>query len=193
MPPKTLKNKPRPYHHGDLHAKSIAQGKSLLKKKGLNGWSLRNIAKNLGVSHVALYRHFSSREDLLAEIAAQIFNELTLKFSDPSVSSFSRCGQIYIEFATQHPQLFDLIWTPQLLSFGNENLKIAANQFLEISRLIFSKDEVTKKQNHELTSLLFLKKWTQTHGLAHLASRKILEKMQWNSNLELEQLQEFLS
>src|SRR6185369_3293046 len=57
------------YHHGDLRNALLAAGRALLAEGGTPALSLREAARRAGVSHAAPYRHFASREALLAAIA----------------------------------------------------------------------------------------------------------------------------
>src|SRR5271163_3422463 len=65
------------YHHGDLRSALVAAGRELLAERGLNGFTLRECARKAGVSHAAPAHHFPTIGDLLSEIAATGFEELT--------------------------------------------------------------------------------------------------------------------
>jgi AcrR family transcriptional regulator len=54
-----------------------AAARALLDEAGLDAVGLRLIARRIGVSEAAPYRHFSTKEDLLASVAAEGFRELT--------------------------------------------------------------------------------------------------------------------
>jgi AcrR family transcriptional regulator len=64
------------YHHGNLKQALIEAGQQVLIEKGINGLSLRETAKAVGVSHTAPYRHFADKEALLAAIAESGFESL---------------------------------------------------------------------------------------------------------------------
>ena len=57
------------YHHGDLRSAAVAEGLRLLQEREADSLSLREIARNVGVSATALYRHFPDRASLLAALA----------------------------------------------------------------------------------------------------------------------------
>src|SRR5258706_77678 len=61
------------YHHGDLPAALLRAAGRTLEKRGIGALSLRDTARQAGVSHNAPYRHFSDREALLAALAAEGF------------------------------------------------------------------------------------------------------------------------
>jgi AcrR family transcriptional regulator len=66
----------RPYHHGDLAPALRAAARAILEEEGLAALSLRSVARRAGVSHAAPYRHYPSREALLADVAADGLAEL---------------------------------------------------------------------------------------------------------------------
>ena len=67
----TSRRRKRSYHHGDLRAATLHAAAELLEKKGPDAVVLREVARLAGVSHNAPYRHFPSREALLAALAAE--------------------------------------------------------------------------------------------------------------------------
>ncbi|HEY4263961.1 MAG TPA: helix-turn-helix domain-containing protein, partial [Micropepsaceae bacterium] len=64
-------NSNRPYHHGDLAVSLREAARAILEEEGLAALSLRSVARRAGVSHAAPYRHYASREALLADIAVE--------------------------------------------------------------------------------------------------------------------------
>lgn len=60
------------YHHGDLRGELIRVSLDLIAEQGLAGFSVAEVARRAKVSPGAPYRHFATRESLLAEIAANI-------------------------------------------------------------------------------------------------------------------------
>src|SRR5512137_955916 len=63
------------FHHGDLEWAILEAASQLLERDGTAGVSLRAAARLAGVSHNAPYRHFDSRESILAALAARGFVE----------------------------------------------------------------------------------------------------------------------
>ena len=56
------------YHHGNLRDELIGGGLRMLNRDGVKSFSLRALSRELGVSHAAAYRHFSSKDELLRAI-----------------------------------------------------------------------------------------------------------------------------
>src|ERR1700750_3386892 len=55
----------RPYHHGNLRRALLDAAERTLRDRGVEALSLRELAREVGVSHGAPRRHFSDRQALL--------------------------------------------------------------------------------------------------------------------------------
>lgn len=105
----------RTYHHGDLREALLRAGLDLVAEQGAHGLSLREAARRAGVSHNAPYKHFPTREALLAGLAERGFRELAERTAaagksptkDPAVAR----GLAYVEFALENPALFRLMFS----------------------------------------------------------------------------------
>lgn len=64
------------YHHGDLRAELVRVSLDLIAEQGLEGFSVAQVAKRAKVSPGAPYRHFPTRESLLAEVACHVACQL---------------------------------------------------------------------------------------------------------------------
>ena len=106
----------RPYHHGQLGPALRANARALLEEEGLAGLSLRSVARRAGVSHTAPYRHYASREALLADIACEGIAELRAELAQSAVAPADkserivRFATVYLRFAVRHPGLIRLIF-----------------------------------------------------------------------------------
>src|ERR1700677_4130866 len=67
----------RPYHRVNLKQSLLDSAVALIGEVGPQAFTLREVARRAGVSHNAPYRHFRDKDDLLAEVAAQGFDQLT--------------------------------------------------------------------------------------------------------------------
>ncbi|WP_449220533.1 TetR/AcrR family transcriptional regulator [Tistrella mobilis] len=106
------------YHHRDLKPVLIAAARRLIEAEGHDRLSLREVARQAGVSAMAPYRHVENREALLAELAAEGFRELgaalktaTEQGVDPRSRSLAQ-AQAYVGFACANPGLFRLMVGP---------------------------------------------------------------------------------
>lgn len=106
----------RPYHHGQLGPALRENARALLEEEGLAGLSLRSVARRAGVSHTAPYRHYASREALLADIACEGIAELRAELAQSAAAPADkserivRFATVYLRFAVRHPGLIRLIF-----------------------------------------------------------------------------------
>ncbi len=105
------------YHHGDLRQTLLDAAQHLIAQHGIEGLSLRKLAEQAGVSRTAPYHYFKDKQDLLGAIAAQAFaqraQQATQRFADPRLSAaqcFRAFFMDYIEFATQSPAMYELMF-----------------------------------------------------------------------------------
>jgi AcrR family transcriptional regulator len=108
----------RPYHHGNLRIALLAAAERTLRERGAHELSLRELARDVGVSHAAPRRHFPDRQALLDALAeagfARMGSELRVAF-DGAGEGFEERMRIvaaaYIRFATEDAALLELMFT----------------------------------------------------------------------------------
>ena len=102
------------YHHGDLRAALLAGARQAVEADGDRGLSLRALATAVGVSPNAPYRHFATKESLLAAVSAQGFAELTARFASyEGAAGYDRlvgCFEAYLGYARENPGLYRLMF-----------------------------------------------------------------------------------
>ena len=109
----------RPYHHGDLERALVSAATDLVVDQGVDGCSLRAVARSVGVSPSAAYRHFSDRAALLAAVARRAYADMgaTMRAEvaavpgggDPRRSARRRVvavGVAYVRWALAEPERF---------------------------------------------------------------------------------------
>ena len=115
----TVNMKPRDgrYHHGDLRSALTEEGLAQLDVKAPDAVSLREIARNVGVSATAVYRHFPDKAALLnalcgvgGERLAEAFQEAMAGAEDER-AAFRAMGRAYVKFALRNPSVFRLMMT----------------------------------------------------------------------------------
>lgn len=97
-------------------ALKIAQAaRKLLDKEGAEAVTMRRVAEKVGITAMAIYRHYPDRAALLNALADEGFRDLTarLKARRLSGSAESRLLQltdVYVDHALEHPKLFELMF-----------------------------------------------------------------------------------
>ncbi|GAA1376943.1 TetR/AcrR family transcriptional regulator [Catellatospora chokoriensis] len=112
------------YHHGDLRRTVLDAAVDAIGESGLDGWSLRELARRAGVSHAAPAHHFGDKAGLLTALAAEGFDLLaaTLKQAGPD---FLEAGLAYVRFATEHPVHFGVMFQPKLYRADDDAVRQA--------------------------------------------------------------------
>ena len=110
------------YHHGNLKEELITSACKICETDGHESMSLRSIAKEANVSQTAPYRHFKTKESLLAEVSKLGFDELTDRLNQSvavnkklsSTDKFLEMGLAYIEFGVEKRMIYDLMHSPSI-------------------------------------------------------------------------------
>jgi AcrR family transcriptional regulator len=163
----------RAYHHGNLRPALIAEALRVLAEGNSAALSLRELARRLGVSHAAPYRHFGDKDALLAAIAEEGFQLLadaldqaaTLEPDDP-LGQLTATGLAYVRFALDHPHHFGVMFSslpstsPSLLSAGRRAFEVLVRtiQTGQQAGLVAMRDP------RELATVA----WAEVHGLVTL-------------------------
>jgi AcrR family transcriptional regulator len=171
-------SKKRRYHHGELGPALIAATKALLDAGGAGAVSLREAARRVGVSPTATYRHFASKESLLAATATAGFRELGAALAAASTEeseALAAMGMAYVRFALARRGLFRLMFGPEMANRSKyPELKRAADQaFKWLSTGIHAGSSM--HQNPQTTAIAA---WALVHGLAQLFLDGILPQAQ---------------
>ncbi|HSC50918.1 MAG TPA: TetR/AcrR family transcriptional regulator [Gaiellaceae bacterium] len=104
------------YHHGDLKAALIDGAVELIRERGVHSFSLAELSRRLGVTVAAPYRHFASRDELLAAVAVRALrafgDALAARSSeaDPPEQRLAAMANGYVRFAAEQPALFGVVF-----------------------------------------------------------------------------------
>jgi AcrR family transcriptional regulator len=128
------------YHHGNLREALLSQAVQVIGANGVEGLSLRMVARDLGVSHAAPMRHFKSKADLLAAIVREAYLELTKAVLDAAASAepadaivrLNLMARGTILWALQNKAKFSVMTNPDVTRFADQDLKAALADFSAI-------------------------------------------------------------
>jgi len=107
----------RPYHHGNLRAALLDEAERTLREQGIDQLSLRDLARQAGVSHAAPRRHFADRQALLEALAETGYQRLDDELhtaiataGDDYDTRLRAAATAYVHFATQDAALLELMY-----------------------------------------------------------------------------------
>jgi AcrR family transcriptional regulator len=107
----------RPYHHGNLRTALIDQAEATVRERGVEQLSLRELARQVGVSHSAPRRHFADRQALLDALAEDGFERLGAQLRravDAAGGAFEArlraLAGAYVRFATRDAAMLELMF-----------------------------------------------------------------------------------
>ncbi len=181
-----MTDRAEPYHHGNLKAVLIKAAFQVIGKMGVDGLTLREIARRAGVSHNAPYRHFKSKEDLLAALATDSLRQLTTSVreavgAEPKKDLRLRAAaRAYLEYALKNPARFNLTFHS---AFDRESYPEYVATYTESLALLAELIQVHLQDvDTELASELI---WSSIHGISELGLAK---RLRFGDRKQLEEL-----
>jgi AcrR family transcriptional regulator len=166
------------YHHGDLRNSLIRAALALVAERGVEGFSLREAARTVGVSASACYRHFADREELLAAVAHEGLDTLAEEMriaatahegpgARNAVSRFWDYSAAYLHFALAHPAHFRVMHAVPKSEHSREMMLPRSPALLAQAAMeaLVAAGVVAP----DAAGRALLACWTSIHGLAQLA------------------------
>lgn len=172
-PADTRRPAPAPYHHGDLRAALLRAAEAELAERGIEAFSLRCVARRVGVSHAAPAHHFADTTALLTALAAEGFRRFLATQrqhqaqapADP-LAQLLAAGTGYVAFAAEHPALFRLMFGSRRVDDGDADLSAAGSEaFDHLANCVAAVDPQSSVQRLDMMAA-----WAMAHGIADLAN-----------------------
>lgn len=155
----------RPYHHGNLRDELLAAAEATLRERGQEQLSLRELARQIGVSHGAPRRHFADRQALLDALAitgfARLDDALRAALEETGEDFPSRLratAGAYVRFATDSAALLELMFTTKHREGAEAVREAAAPAFVRLDALIVQgqrSGEVAAGDTEQVSIVLF--------------------------------------
>lgn len=171
----------RPYHHGQLRSALLAAAERHLRDGGLDQLSLRQLAREVGVSHAAPRRHFADRQALLDALAATGFARLAERLrgaldaaGDDFAARLRATVGSYVRFAVDNAALLELMFAGKH-GPGAEQVMAAAEPAVELMHEVIvqgqNEGELGAGDPEQVGSVLF----ATTHGIATLINGDMID------------------
>lgn len=178
----------KPYHHGALELALSSAAMEVVRTSGIADLSLRDLAREVGVSPSATYRHFPSRDHLVARVSQLARESLagallgardavaaTGALKRRSVVQFREIGRAYVTFAVEHPTLFEAAFTPCHIRLERDDDPSAWLVLVEaIDRMVVT-GAVPAVRRKDAPIIA----WSGVHGLAQILTASV-----WPSGID---------
>ncbi len=164
----------RPYHHGNLRQALVDAASLLVAERGLDGLTLAEAAKRVGVTGAAPYRHFQDRQALVDELARQGFSRFSATLAAAARSApgpldaFIIMGQAYLDFARREPGLYRAMFSARPSGEIGQDTH---------AMLIEGVAAMMAASGHPMNDpeKLALKIWALAHGVASLEAAGLID------------------
>jgi AcrR family transcriptional regulator len=166
------------YHHGDLRRQLIAAAEQIIVERGVEGFTLREAARRVGVSPAAPSHHFKDAKGLLTEVALLGFRDFADALAaadqrggkDPTRRLYEQ-GAAYVRFALRYPARFQLMFRVDKHDHTNaEFVRVSQASFRILEDAI--RAVTGTSPDRPLTpdgQGLLIAVWSMVHGYCHLA------------------------
>ncbi len=170
------KDRRGPYHHGNLREALIQAALTLIAERGLAGFAIAELARAVGVSPAAPYRHFRDRDAVVAEVARRGFDGLSAVLrqaaeagdADPQ-GALERCAQAHLAFAARKTAVYAAMFEPHFPVSAHPELSRARDDaFAVIRRAAQAAYGQWRGPVRPPPMMVALHVWSLTHGIAAL-------------------------
>lgn len=165
------------YHHGNLRKELLDTAVAQLRETSIEELSLRALARTIGVSQTAPYRHFADKNGLLAAMATQGYRDLLKELRQAGATTLDSppdqlfaFAHAYVDYAARNPQLFKLMFGPAVQPTLNyPELREASRDTLQLVQDILQRglDRGIFRPVDDITYLANAA-WSSIYGLATL-------------------------
>jgi len=172
----------RPYHHGDLRRALLDAALQLVAERGIPDFTLREVARQAGVSHNAPYNHFADKAELVVALTVEGFQKLEVTlcstYEQTAGTPLERTLAIsgaYLRFALEHPAAYSLMFRPELRQSSHNGRECdeavesaAKTTFQVLLDGIAASQQAGELRAEPSVKMLALALWSTMHGLTVL-------------------------
>jgi AcrR family transcriptional regulator len=165
------------YHHGDLRSALVALALDYVRKNGPESFSLREAAREAGVTSGAAYKHFADRDELLTAVATEALALLAQRSQKATAGLTGRkrlhaSALAYIDFAAAEPRLFRLAFS----RFGSDGKTEKDGVPGAFTQLRLAVGELQNDPGKPVDPDALALAWAVAHGIASLISDGMWKK-----------------
>lgn len=178
-----------PARNLELREACVVAAQEFIAEKGVENLSLRDVARKLGVSHQAPYKHYPSRDHLLAEVMRRCFQNFAAyldergQFEDPK-EDLAALGRRYLSYARGHALEYRLMFdTPWPESAAHPDLIRDAIHTYDILRKVLRRIHGESAALNERVDLDALYIWSTVHGMAGVMNGNCIDKLNLNTKV----------
>jgi AcrR family transcriptional regulator len=163
-----------------LKESCLRAAREAIAEHGVEGLSLRDIARRLGVSHQAPYRHYPSRDHLLVEVIRRCFRDFAAFLDDRGTHADPRhdlgaLGERYLDYAVRHPVEYRLMFgTPWPAIGESSGLASDAVHAFDVLRRVLRRIHGTQGAARRRVDLDAMFIWTNMHGMATITQSSVM-------------------
>ena len=171
------------YHHENLRATLLELAEATVRASGVESLSLRQLARDAGVSHAAPARHFRDRQALLDALAFDGFERLNAGMSDAAVSGgsfesrFRALATAYVTFAVENAALLGLMYSAKHAEGASSALIAAGQRSMDLAVSLVEAAQVAGQVTPGDSGRIALVVFASVHGVATLATDELLDGM----------------
>lgn len=165
------------YHHGNLKDDFLKIAFDFIAKEDIEKLTLKILSDATGTSRSAIYRHFSSKEELIETMIQKGFDDFDAFVSPPLkdkekplIDRFYQSAKAYLEFAKQNPNIYRLLFGNKYAKIRETTLSIKDDDCSGFASLKLAIEEgqkngILKKEDSFMRTIL---NWSYLHGLSSL-------------------------
>ena len=164
----------RPYHHGALREAMLEAAERILAREGIGGLTLRAAAREAGASHAAPKNHFDNVTGLLSDLAAVGFRRFESRLLNAAATAatpeakLAAQGHAYVQFATEFPGLFMLMFRSERLDLDRPGLREAMASASSVLRAAVGALQEPDAALPTDSAARIVTAWALVHGFAML-------------------------
>jgi AcrR family transcriptional regulator len=176
-----------PYHHGSLPEALMDGVAKAVTDHGVTGVSLRDVARQAGVSHSAPAHHYGSKAGMLTAFAARgydllaesVIAEVVAAAPADGPAELAAIGRGYVAFAIGHPAEFEVMFSPDAIDIDDPRLHAASESAYALLTSTIRRCGDEGRLHGRSAEVVAVAAWSMVHGLSALwLSGRLAERIE---------------